>query len=75
MIHVLSNPRRELLLRAETIEEALSKIRMTCERYPEESRRYVADGFRMVEADSVAAAKRKFEKATITDRAGQIKLF
>lgn len=73
MIHVLSNPRKELLLRASSEEEALQKIRETAERYPEESQRYLSDGFRIIDATSVAEAKRKFASVNITDNSGQIR--
>lgn len=73
MVIVLSEPKREFITRADDNDEALKKVREMVDQYPEESMRYVAKGFRLVDAVTVQEAKKKFNSATITDLSGQIK--
>ena len=75
MIFVLSNNRKQLFLIAKSKEEAFRRIDQTINKHPDQAKKYIECGYKLIEAASLAEAKDKFEFISSITKNGEYSLF
>ena len=76
MVVVLTNnSKKEFFLQAESEEDAIRKINEMGKKYPKHVQRYVSLGLKLIPANSIAEAKKKFNQFNVLESSGKLGFF